>query len=502
MRFNPSLLSGGSMPTAYITGTSGNQSAQICDTATGQVPGYAISDFTGGSVTWIGNTMTLGKSGTASPNTAADGVLTFPNGTITFSTIVVGNQSVSAGAPGVGTINIGTNATLQANTSITLGATTGTINAGTAGTINVNTNGTLLANIITNGGAGSTVNMTNANWTVSVTNTAITNMTVANFNSGGTTNVINISFITPLLGSSYPVRFHLISAGTITGGSTLGLGTLPTSYNPSQPYVGYLDTTSNPNLVDLVLASGPSSARLLTWTGTNGGGGTNVLGGSDSDWDLDTTMDWLTAGSATFYNQFDLVTFPDVTGSATSYVNLTTTLTPYSITVSNNSSLYTFGGGGSISGVTGLTKSGTGTLILDNSTSNNFTGGITISSGILQIGTNDTGGSLPAGVSVADSSILADDQNGTLSLANTISGSGTVVSTGGGALATRRGQHIHRDRPGNQQQHAPRRFCQFVQRRRQHRGGQWFNLRSQRRGCHPDHNRVRHRSRQQWRHRQ
>jgi autotransporter-associated beta strand protein len=432
LKFNPAFIGGPTKPTAYISGVGGNQNAAICSTIGGATGGTAIADFTGGNVTWVGNTLDIGVSGSGTTNISANGTLTFDSGLVNFTNIVVGSQALSAGAPATGVVNVGTNATLQVNSKLTLGATTGTVNAATAGTINVATGGVLAASIITNGGANSTVNMTNATWTVALSSTGNTNMTVANFNAAGATNIINITSITPLLGSSLPVRFHLI-AGTITGASTLGV-VFPASYNPSYTYGGYLDTTSNPALVDLVLTSAPPTARSLTWTGTNGFGGTNSIGGSDSDWDVATTADWQTNGAPTIYNQYDLANFYDVTAPGTSFVNLTTTLTPFSTTVSNAASTYTLGGSGNLSGVMPLIKAGTGTLIIDNTTSNNFAGGVTISGGTLQIGTNDANGNLPAGVAVTDNGILAYDRTDVVSVGNTIAGTGVVVSAGGGTL--------------------------------------------------------------------
>ena len=309
---------------------------------------------------------------------------------------------------------------------ITLGATTGTINGSTAGTINVNTNGTLQASTITNGGAGSTINLTNANWVVALSSTSATNIAVSSFNARGTTNVIKISSITPLLGAPLPLRFHLISAATLNGASTLGV-VFPASYNPSFPYGGFLDYTTTPGLVDLVLTSAPPSARILTWSGLNSGS-------PDGDWDVATTSDWLTNAVATVYNQFDFATFADIASPAQTNINLTTTLTPFNVAVSNNASLYTIGGSGNLSGATGLTKQGNGILVIDNAgTANNFTGGITNSGGILQLGTNDTGGSLP-GVPIVNNAVLAFDRTDNLNIGNIISGSGTVVAGGGATV--------------------------------------------------------------------
>jgi hypothetical protein len=431
LKFNPNALGGPNPPTAYISGASGSQAAIICSAAGGAVPGYAICDFSGGVVTWTGNTLTMGVSGIAASNTSADGVLNFTAGTNSFNTITVGDQSVSAGATAVGTINLDGASALLQGTTITLGATTGTINPATSGTLNI-TSGTLAAATITNGGAGSTINLTNANLNVSLISTNVTNITVANFNAAGTTNIINIASI-PGITSALPWRFHLINtpvAANLVGASTFGLGTLPASFNPDQPYQGHLDTTTTPGLVDFVLTAGPPPLRTLTWTGTN-------TSGPDGLWDVDTNYDWLTNGVATFFSQYDLVNFLDVASPAQTDVSLTTTLTPTSITVSNAASVYTLGlssDTGSISGTTGLTKANTGTLILDNGTSNSFTGGVLISGGILQVGNNDTSGNIPAAAPITNNSVLAFDQTGAVTVPNTISGSGEVVSEGGGVV--------------------------------------------------------------------
>ena len=75
--------------------------------------------------------------------------------------------------------------------------------------------------------------------------------------------------------------------------------------------------------------------------------------------------------------------------STTAHANRTVNLyssdvTPGSITV-NTASTYTIAGYYKITGSTGLTKSGTGTLILNNP-NNDYTGTITINAGILQVG--------------------------------------------------------------------------------------------------------------------
>jgi fibronectin-binding autotransporter adhesin len=447
MVFNPAFLGGPTPPTASFASPATINGGRVttfyvCRSDGGVIPAYGYADYTGGNVSIMASTMQLGYAGTAGLN--ATGVLTFDNGIVNVNTVNVGNQSVSGGGAGVGTINVNTNSTyatngtLVVNNVLTLGAVTGTLTAGTAGTLNLN-GGALDANTVTNNGGVATVNMTNANWSVAVLSSSVANMNVSAFNAAGATNIINITAITPFINSTYPARLPLVAATTVTGGATLGLGSLPASDDPSHPYAGYIDGTTTPGQVALVLTAGPAPAFNLVWSGTNAGGGTNVLGGPDSDWDIGTTKDWLANGVAETYAQLDQVTFYDVPLTAQTNVNLTTALTPYSITVSNNASLYTFSGSGSIgsgesSGTPALAKQGAGTLILDNTSPNTFTGGVTITSGVLQIGTNDTGGNLPSNAAVVDNSVLAYDRTDNVTITNVISGSGAVLVGGGGTL--------------------------------------------------------------------
>lgn len=432
LTFNPAFLGGPTPPVVSFASPANINSGRVttfyvCRSDGGVIPAFGYADFTGGNVSAMVSTLQLGYAS----NYSATGVLTYDNGVFNVNTVNVGIQNMSAGGAGIGTINLNTNstyatnATLTVNGTLTLGAVTGTLTPGTSGTLNIN-GGTLNATNVISGGGTATVNMTNANWYVSVLNPASTNMIISALNGGGATNIINITAITPLLGSAYPVRFHLISASSITGNATFGLGSLPASYQPSNPYEGYIDATSTPGLVDLVLTSGPNAARIITWTGLD-------AGVADGNWDVAMTPDWATNGTATIYNQDDFVIFNDVTAPAATNVTLTTTITPYVTTVSNNASLYTFGGSGNLSGFGSLSKQGTGTLVLDNSVANNFTGGVTVSGGTLQIGSNDSGGSLPAGT-VTDNATLAYDQAGAVTVNNVIAGSGSVVQEGGGTL--------------------------------------------------------------------
>ncbi|MEI9960424.1 MAG: autotransporter-associated beta strand repeat-containing protein [Limisphaerales bacterium] len=170
----------------------------------------------------------------------------------------------------------------------------------------------------------------------------------------------------------------------------------------------------------LVLTSGSST---LTWNG-------NING----NWDT-TTLNWL-AGSSTAYANGQFVRFLD--GANTGSVNLTTTLSPASVTVSNSALAYTFNGSGSIGGSGGLIKSGPGKLVIDNDGANNFSGGVTINAGALQVGNNDTAGSLPAGP-IVDNGNLIFARSDSITVGNNISGTGSFIQAGAGTTLSLNG---------------------------------------------------------------
>ncbi|MBN2232034.1 MAG: autotransporter-associated beta strand repeat-containing protein, partial [Deltaproteobacteria bacterium] len=126
-------------------------------------------------------------------------------------------------------------------------------------------------------------------------------------------------------------------------------------------------------LLALCLICPAASAVTLTWVGD---WGTNY-------WDINTTANWDNGGGPPYvvYNDGDDVTFND-TGSYIPDIDLTAALAPASVTV--NSSLgyyYTFSttGSGYLTGTTGITKNGEGTLTVN--TVNDFSGDVVINAG-------------------------------------------------------------------------------------------------------------------------
>ncbi len=155
--------------------------------------------------------------------------------------------------------------------------------------------------------------------------------------------------------------------------------------------------------------SQPAVGRSFTWSGGNG----------SNSWDVGTFINWANgSGNATF-NQGDVVTFDD-TGSSSPAVVLNGALQPNGVTV-NATQNYTFSGNGSITGATGLTKSGIGTLFINNTGTNNFTGTTTINGGTLQI--NSALGS--------NSSNFTVQSGGTLSISGQLTSELVTVNSGG-----------------------------------------------------------------------
>jgi fibronectin-binding autotransporter adhesin len=370
-------------------------------------------------ITVSANTLTVG--GVIADNGLGLGITKAGNGTLilnganTYSgptTVNAGTLMVSTASTGAGPYTSGDGGTLGVKvastgqalnmSSLTLGATTG---------------GALQFDL------GALGNPTSAA-------TAPIHVTGAlTVNGANSISLTSVSAIT-----NFPVVIPLISYGSASGNlAGFTTGTFPAS---TPAFSGYISNDASGQVIDLVLTSGqvtlpPGNPKPLTWVGSPSG-----------NWDT-TTFNWLTSGVLTNYANVTLagsgdpVTFDDsLTG--TTNVNLTTALAPTTLTLNNNSSNYVFRGTGRITGATALTLNGTQSLTLDNSGNNDFNGGITINSGLLQIGNGDTNGNPGTGAITDNGALVFNRTDSTLGASTplgVLSGSGVITNNGSGTLA-------------------------------------------------------------------
>ena len=232
---------------------------------------------------------------------------------------------------------------------------------------------------------------------------------------------------TTTLNVAPPAGFSLIPNSTnvlFSWGGTLNgdLNNLQLSY-PVQSATAVISLVTNlvAKQISLVVVSNKGSQ--IVWKGNSGN---NV-------WDR-TTANWLNGVATVIFTNLDDVTFND-SGVASVPVNVADTVTPASIVVSNNSSAYTFNGGGQISGVAGLIKNGTNTLtVLED---NSFSGTVTVNAGSIVVGDGPSAGSLGSG-SLLNNGTVVYNRDTTLTLGSPLQGSGTLVqnSTNGTMILT------------------------------------------------------------------
>lgn len=355
-------------------------------------------------VTVVSNTLTVGGAisglGYALTKTGA-GTLSL-TGANTFS----GNTTISSGTLALGAtgsiistplITIGSGATFdvsapgafQLNGSTTL-AGNGTVNgsvteqaggvifpggSGQAGTLTLNNNLTL------NQGGNLYYNLTNS------TGGPNSTLTVGgSINCSGT----NVSTFYPIAGDFASGTYVLMNYGnTLIGGAT----NFAISLANTQSRRTFLFNTSTYGEVKLVVGGSPLAN--LVWTGD----------GVANAWNYNSAANWTNGSSRDVFKQLDAVVFDD-TGSASPVVSLVGALYPQSITFSNQSKSYTFGGSGSLNGVGGLSLQSGGTVTLANTGGNTFSGAIIINSGELILADPNAIGQASSARLVAGTGIL------------------------------------------------------------------------------------------------
>jgi autotransporter-associated beta strand protein len=444
-------------PGVFIRGTNGlssrvsNWNVADAATQTGTIGTKGTVNLSAGTVDALVDSMIISQPSTGSSDgSQTTGTVTLGDGTLNVNTLTLGSVRTNNATFAAATMSL-TGTTLNVNSNLVLARTSGGSGAAsTTATLNM-TGLTAAVNAITNAGAGTTT-LNLSSTTLILTNTAgsasqpIGTLAIANstlqlsaapgapaiavntLTVNGSSDTINIT-AAPGIGQ-FPLIVYT-SLGNQTPDFTLG--TLPSIFQ------GYISNNVTGNSVDLVITN--TTIKTDIWRG-------NVNG----NWDT-STLNWFANGKAVAYAQIDPVIF-DNTLTGTPNVNLTTVLTPPSVTVNNPSPDYVFSGTGKLSGPMGIIKSGTHTLTLTESGGDDFAGGLAVNGGTLvlnnpnsaiggafsiadssalQIGNNNVNGNLPtAGVTDNGSFILNRSDN--ILLGSPIVGSGALVKLGNGSL--------------------------------------------------------------------
>jgi autotransporter-associated beta strand protein len=365
----------------------------------------------------------LTGTGTVANFTTGSGTatLTINGGTSTASTEFTGNirNNDPAFAPTAanGVVAItksGTSAQTLSGINTYTGTTTVSVgklvlsNTSTNGAVTVSAGATLGVKAKAAASSWSITTLTMAASTLEVDLGTVGNPSASLISASGAA-TINGTVIVNLRGSKSAMSvgsFTVVSAASRAGTGSFVLGTVPPGVSASLTDSGTVVTIN-------ITAINASS--YLQWTGAGG-----------NSWDLGTTVSWQNdTNTALPYSQTPPVSvFFDDTAVSNTAVSVTTTVSPASVELQNNTLAYTFTGGGKISGLATVTKTGNGATTL--ATANDYSGLTTVASGALVIG-NATGlGSTGAGTVVAT--------NAALGLAGSITVTGEALSlTGGGS---------------------------------------------------------------------
>lgn len=391
--------SGGVTMTANVTATVSNNILMV-GPLFGDGQGRALTKSGPGTLTIDGGGYYLGNT------TVNQGVLTLTTlATLSSPVITVAsNATLNVSGPGSLALNFGQ--TLAGGGTVIGNVTDGggstAISPGTsAGTLTIN------GNLDLNGGTTLNFELSPAGTVGSGVNDLIAVSGQLNFAGATTLNILGAP------GSG--VTYTLFQYGSFAGSLT----------NVTVPPGFALTNNTAAKTIELI---SQHIAANLTWRGD----------GTANLWDLGVTANWIQSGTNQMFFNTDVVTF-DNSGSNTPAINLVSDVSPASVTV-NASQNYTFTGARIASG--SLTKSGSGTLILDNT--NTYSGATVINGGTLQLGdSHGTGGGTTFGLAgslgtgpITNNAVLAFDRSADVTITQPINGSGSISNIGAGGTVT------------------------------------------------------------------
>lgn len=183
--------------------------------------------------------------------------------------------------------------------------------------------------------------------------------------------------ITGVLNATGPVTVNLPAAAPASG--TYLIANFGSITNPSNFNTSYRGASLDITATSMSLTVGSPVPLNLTWSGSVSG-----------VWDSGLSQNWVNPVAQSFFTG-DGVTFPE--GAANPAIQVSGDIRPSAMVVNAASTAYSFSGSGSINGTAALTKSGAGSLTI--ATSNAFSGGTTLSEGLVRLGTDLALGSGP-----------------------------------------------------------------------------------------------------------
>lgn len=152
-------------------------------------------------------------------------------------------------------------------------------------------------------------------------------------------------------------------------------------------------------------------------------------GDVDANWDNNTTANFTNGASADVFRNYDNVTFDQTATSFTPQLSSAMTATTVTLDGATN---YSFGGAGSLAGVTAIVKNGSGTATF--TTSNTNVGSTTINAGTLRVGSGGGSGALSSSsaVTIGPSGTLRHFRSSATTVSFPVSGTGTWYFEGTG----------------------------------------------------------------------
>jgi fibronectin-binding autotransporter adhesin len=352
------------------------------------------------------------------------GASTYTGGTtLNAGKLIVANTTGSA--TGAGPVTVASSATLSGSTAPAQGFIQGGVTVQGGGTLAASSGAVLT---IAGGLAFDAASIATfaLSGTPNGTSNGMVNITGGSFTGGGIGGTtINITG-TPQIGTYDLFDF----AGGLPALNNFVIGANPNGF------VGTL--VIGPNQIDL------TETRPVTWTGQTGGNG-----GTDTSWNTTGSTNWASnTPSAITYADTDAVTFQDtnviaggnVAVASRSVVIQAAGVAPSSVAFTNSNIDYSVSnasGAIGITGATAVTKAGSGTVIFNSV--NTYSGGTTVTGGILQVNVDNALGSTATTTVSGGELLLSNVAYGntqSLSIAGSgVANAGALAATGTSSFA-------------------------------------------------------------------